>query len=59
MTRSSKPEPTSSPSYVPATDAEKEEAFRLAAELFNLVTADLAKDSSLNKPAEPSTRKRS
>ena len=30
-----------------------------AAELFNLVKADLAKDSSLNKPAAPSTRKRS
>jgi hypothetical protein len=33
MTESSKTEPTSSPSYEPATSEEKEEAFRLAAQL--------------------------
>jgi hypothetical protein len=44
MTKSSKQEQPSSSRYVPDTVEEKEEAFRLAAELFREVQKDLTKN---------------
>jgi hypothetical protein len=50
MTKSSKQQQPSSPPYVPVTAEEKEEAFRLAAELFREVKKDLEQDPPEEAP---------